>query len=227
MAAQYGQTAFLYHVALRWGADIDCLDSGNFRCPCCCLHSLQQGHKGAVSSAALQGMVWQLVLRWHRMAACNRAPLLSNDKLRIVWFPACPSILSWPIHTIGALPRSSPVPLNSSLDPAPPMCCRWAGPPALGSLQGLRGHRAIAAGHERPHEPARQGGLHAPALGRYPRQRRSLHLAPAGRPLHLAHMWDLEHALGAEAGRDCALTGISCRASRASCSEWKSILLEG
>lgn len=26
MAAQYGQTAFLYHVALRWGADMDTID---------------------------------------------------------------------------------------------------------------------------------------------------------------------------------------------------------
>ena len=26
VAAQYGQTAFLYHVALRWSADIDTLD---------------------------------------------------------------------------------------------------------------------------------------------------------------------------------------------------------
>ena len=27
VAAQYGQTAFLYHVALRWGADLDILDN--------------------------------------------------------------------------------------------------------------------------------------------------------------------------------------------------------
>ena len=27
VAAQYGQTAFLYHVALRWGADMDVLDA--------------------------------------------------------------------------------------------------------------------------------------------------------------------------------------------------------
>ena len=27
VAAQYGQTAFLYHVALRWGADMDSLDT--------------------------------------------------------------------------------------------------------------------------------------------------------------------------------------------------------
>ena len=50
VAAQYGQTAFLYHVALRWGADIDCLDSGSSRRPCYRLYSSQhKGHKGAVS----------------------------------------------------------------------------------------------------------------------------------------------------------------------------------
>ena len=26
VAAQYGQTAFLYHVAMRWGADVDLPD---------------------------------------------------------------------------------------------------------------------------------------------------------------------------------------------------------
>ena len=78
--------------------------------------------------------------------------------------------------------------------------CRRASSPALGSLQGLRGRRALAAGHECSHEPARQRGLHAPALGRHPRQRRSLHPAPAGGPLHLAHTWDLGTCPGSRAG---------------------------
>ena len=104
--------------------------------------------------------------------------------------PAATKLSGWPVpHAcIAALSRMRRGLCCAASDVKPCDCVRaqrGRGRPraaALGGVQGLPGHAAPAAGGRRGPGARRPRGLHAPALGRPPRQRRGRHAAAAGAP---------------------------------------------